>query len=66
MFAVTDASQETALALGMLGGGVLVGVLGIQPTYLVPGAVLLLATGLAATLVAKRETSVAEPISWER
>jgi MFS family permease len=66
VFAVTDASQETAFALGMLGGGALVGVVGIQPTYLVPGGVMLLATGLAASLIGKREATTVEPVSWER
>jgi MFS family permease len=60
-FAVTDAFQEAAFAVGMLGGGALAGLLGIQPSYLVPGALLLVASALGWRL--RADQKVAEPIT---
>ena len=63
VFAAADAFQETAFMVGMLAGGGMVGLVGVQPSYWAPGAVVFLAAVAAWTL--PRRTAVPAPGSGE-
>jgi len=62
-FAIAETIEQVAFVAGMVAAGPVVDALGPQPTYLLPGALLLTATA-AATLVAgraPRPTAATEP-----